>query len=130
MKKAKLKLWKISPTFKDSRGIIVDILEDWGIKHVGLIISLPGSIRGNHYHKKATQWTYVIDGKIKIYTKEFKNKNSKIKPFVMNPGDMIELPPYNIHAVDALKKSTLLILTNKSRKNNSYEYDTFRIKIV
>lgn len=130
MKKAKLKLWKISPTFMDSRGIIADILEDRGIKHVGIIISLAGSTRGNHYHKKATQWTYVIGGKIKIYTKELKSKNSKIESFVMNPGDMVELPAYTIHAVDALKKSTLLILTNKSRKNNSYEYDTFRIKIV
>ena len=123
-------LKKIPPAFKDKRGIIVDILEDKNIRHIGLIISSPGSIRGNHYHKKATQWTYVIDGKIKLHAKSLKNKNSEIESFIMYSGDIIELPPLTIHAVEALEKSILLILTNQPRKNNSYEYDTFRIKIV
>jgi len=130
-KKLKSKYLKsIMPTFKDERGTIVDILEDKNIKHVGIIVSFPGSIRGNHYHKKATQWTYVIDGKIKIYYKYLKSRDSKIECFGMNPGDIIELPPLTIHAIEALEKSTLLILTNQSRKEGSYEYDTFRIKIA
>ena len=130
MKKSRLAIWKISPTFQDGRGTIADILEDRGIRHIGIIVSNSGSLRGNHYHKKATQWTYVMDGKIKVYTKDFKGKNSKIKSFVMGPCDMVEIPPYVIHAVEALNKSTLLVLTNQHRKNNSYEYDTFRIKIA
>ena len=123
-------LERIVPSFKDERGTIVDVLEDKNIKHVGIIVSFPGSIRGNHYHKKSIQWTYVIDGKIKLYSKRLKNKNSKTECFVMEPGDIIKLPPLTIHAIEALEKSTLLILTNQSRKNNSYEYDTFRIKIA
>ena len=59
-------LTKISPVFKDSRGDILDILEGQHIMHIGLLKSNPGSISGNHYHKKSTQWTYVIEGKIKV----------------------------------------------------------------
>lgn len=123
-------LKNIQPAFKDKRGMIIDILEDKDIKHIGLIISSSGSIRGNHYHKEATQWTYVIDGKIKLHFRDMKKKDSQVDHLIMGSGDIIELPPFTIHTIEALEKSTLLILTNKSRKDNSYEYDTFRIKIV
>ena len=50
--------------FTDNRGFIVDILYNTNINHVALIKSKKKSIRGNHYHKKTIQYTYVLDGKI------------------------------------------------------------------
>ncbi|MEK6948739.1 MAG: cupin domain-containing protein [Nanoarchaeota archaeon] len=123
-------MWKIKPTFQDERGSIYDILEGDRIKHVGIIISEAKSIRANHYHKKSTQWTYVIDGKIIVYTKDSNKKYSAVKKIEMKPGDMIELPPLTIHAVETLEKSKILVLTNQSRINNGYEYDTFKVKII
>ena len=123
------KIWGIKPTFEDARGSIYDVLEGDRIKHVGILLSEAKSIRGNHYHKKATQWTYVVDGKIIIYIKQL-DENSRIKKIEMNPGDIVELPPMTIHAIEALERSTLLVLTDQPRVNNGYEYDTFRIKIA
>ncbi len=128
--KIQAKFWKIEPAFRDDRGMIYDILENENIRHIGLIICEPGSTRANHYHKKATQWTYVIDGKIRIYTKDFNEKEGKAESHVLGQGDIIKHPPYMIHAVEAIEKSTLLILTDQPRLGNGYEEDTFRVKIA
>ncbi len=122
------KIWSIKPAFEDGRGSIYDILESDKIKHIGILISEAKSIRGNHYHKKATQWTYVIDGRIILYLRQL--EQTKIKKIEMKPGDMVELPPLTIHATESLEKSKILILTDQPRVDNGYEYDTFRIKIA
>ncbi len=122
------KIWSIKPAFEDGRGSIYDVLEGNRIKHVGILISEAKSIRGNHYHKKATQWTYVIDGRIILYLRQL--EQTKIKKIEMKPGDMVELPPLTIHATESLEKSKILILTDQPRVDNGYEYDTFRIKIA
>lgn len=124
-----VKNWNIKPAFADERGSIYDVLENNDIKHVGIIISKANSIRANHYHKKATQWTYVISGKIILHTKGL-NDESKTKKIEMSGGDMAEIPPSTIHAVEAVQDSVLLVITDQPRVDNGYEYDTFRIKIA
>ena len=56
--------YKIS--FKDHRGIIIDMIEKERINAVTLITSEKKSVRGNHYHKKTWQWNYILDGKAKL----------------------------------------------------------------
>jgi len=129
MKKVMDSLKGIKPAFRDRRGAIFDILDET-IRHVGIIDSRPGSSRGNHYHKKATQWTYVISGKIRIYLRDAKDGKAKVKVVQLNEGEIIKLPPYTIHTIETVKKSKMLILTDVPRINNGYEYDTFRVKIA
>ena len=71
MKKIKIKI-----NFKDTRGIIVDLLEKKKINAITYITQNKGKVRGNHFHKKTTQWNYLIKGRIKIVTKK-KNKSVK-----------------------------------------------------
>lgn len=120
-------LKNIVPVFEDKRGKIIDVLEDENIKHIGIITSNKGSIRGNHYHKKSTQWTYIISGKIKIYLKNF--DNGDMKEIILNRGDLIKIPVMSIHTLESIGNSTMLVLTDQHRIDESYEYDTFRIKI-
>ena len=96
-------LHKIKPSHADARGGIFDLLDADRIRHAGLLISKPKSLRGNHFHKKATQYTYVIEGKINIYLREAWNANGAVKKIVMSEGDMIRLPPYIIHTIEAKK---------------------------
>ena len=64
MKKIKIKI-----NFKDTRGIIVDLLEKKKINAITYITQNKGKVRGNHFHKKTTQWNYLITARIKIVTK-------------------------------------------------------------
>ena len=115
--------------FKDHRGLISDIFYKEKYEHVTYIKTKPNKIRGNHYHKKTTQATLVISGKLEYYYKNIKLK--KIKKIVLKAGDLIVSPPYEIHAMKTLKKSCdFLAFAKGPRGAKDYEKDTFRIKII
>ena len=114
---------KLLPNFKDNRGEIIDIIENEKINAVTIITFSKGAVRGNHYHKKTTQWNYVLDGEI-IYYSEIKNKKSKV---TMKAGDLSVSRPYQKHAFKSLKKSRVLVLTKGPRAGQNYEIDTFRL---
>lgn len=114
---------KLLPNFKDNRGEIIDIIENEKISAVTIITFSKGAVRGNHYHKKTTQWNYVLDGEI-IYYSEKKNKKSKV---TMKAGDLSVSLPHQKHAFKSLKKSRVLVLTKGPRAGQNYEIDTFRL---
>lgn len=124
----KVSVRKIKPVHVDKRGAIVDILEKVPIKHVGFITFEKGVIRANHYHKKQTQYTYVLDGEIKLVTKHFQGGKKTIK--ITRSGDFVSIPPGFIHAYVATKKSSIIVLTDYSRDMKSFEDDTFRVQLV
>ena len=113
--------------FIDKRGFIVDILYNTKINHVALIKSNKKSIRGNHFHKKTIQYTYVIDGKLYYFKKKGRSYQKKI----LKKGDLIKTMPLEIHAFKFLaKRSTLLIFSSGLRGGKDYEKDTFRVKSI
>ena len=62
MKKINLKI-----AFKDRRGKIIDLIEGEKINSITIITIKKGAIRGNHYHKQSTQFTFIVSGKFKLY---------------------------------------------------------------
>ncbi len=119
---------KILPAFIDERGSIWDLVSD-NTDHIGLLISKKGSIRGKHYHKEQKQYTLVLKGKMKIITKDISNLESRMEEFELSEMEMICFPPYCYHSLESLEDSTCVIATSKSRKDDGYEEDTFRIEI-
>lgn len=122
----KLKIKRLSPVFVDNRGSIFDILEE-DIKHVGFIISLEGSTRGKHYHKKSTQSTYIVKGKVELKTTNLKSKNNKERTIILDEGDIVVIPPFYSHTYRFLKDSQMIVMTNMTRLKGGYEQDTYRI---
>jgi dTDP-4-dehydrorhamnose 3,5-epimerase len=118
---------KIKPAFVDGRGSIWDLLTNEQIDHVGMLISKKGSIRGKHYHKEQKQYTLVLNGKIRIVTKDMSKKDSKIEHLDLNEMEMVLFPSFCYHSLEALEDSKCLIFTSKSRDMNAYEEDTIRI---
>ena len=123
----KVMVKKLKPAAKDKRGLIYDILET-SVKHVGYITFVKNAVRGKHYHKKSTQFTYVISGKIELITKDLK-PGSRLKKVVMTKGDFALIPPLVIHAYRALVSSEILDMTTESRVGNGYEVDTTRVDL-
>lgn len=113
--------------FVDKRGFIVDILYNTKINHVALIKSNKKSIRGNHFHKKTIQYTYVLDGKLYYFKKKGRSYQKKI----LKKGDLIKTMPLEIHAFKFLaKRNTLLIFSSGLRGGKNYEKDTFRVESI
>lgn len=119
---------KIKPSHLDKRGAIIDILEGVPIEHIGLVTFEKGVIRGNHYHKKQTQYSYLLEGEIKLVIR--KATGGKVSTKITKPGDFISIPPGFIHAYIATKKSSIVVLTNFSRNFKSYEDDTVKVQLI
>ena len=89
------------------------------------------AVRGNHFHKKSTQYAFVISGKLKMLTAKV-DKNGKLigktTKEIISKNILIEHKPYCAHAFKALEKSNMLAFVNGIRGGKNYEKDTFRLK--
>ena len=117
----------LSKNFEDSRGYILDIMYSQNFNHATLIYSKKGSTRGNHYHKKTTQITFVLSGEVRYYYK-LKNKKTASEKLIKN--SFLITKPLEIHAYKFIKNTKMLILSKGLRGGKDYEKDTFRKKII
>ena len=114
----------------DSRGSIVDVFYNSKIDHVAVIKSNPDSIRGNHYHKYTTQHILITSGSLEYWYKDLNSKN-KAKKILVNKGDFISTPPYEIHALKIGKEGNeFIVFSEGQRGGKDYESDTFRVKNI
>lgn len=124
-----MEIIKIKPAFTDERGSIWDLLPVQDMKHVGLLISKKGSIRAQHYHKNQTQFTLVLEGKMKATTKDVKH-DSEIEICEISEMEMLVSPPYQYHSFEFLEDSKCITFSTGEHSGEAYEKDTFRIKDI
>jgi quercetin dioxygenase-like cupin family protein len=116
----------------DARGTICDIFVASPKDHCSIITFTPNAVRANHFHKKSTQYTYVIDGEILMATVVIDHNGEPsggIEKTVLGPGDLVTHPPYHAHAFLANKASTILAFADGVRGGDDYELDVFRLKV-
>jgi quercetin dioxygenase-like cupin family protein len=119
-----MKIVRPKSAFKDARGAILDILDGVPVECVTLLSSKRGAIRGNHYHRKTTQYLYVLEGRLRAYAQRGRRA---IETRVVRAGDMVVTPPGERHAFEALEDSRLLACAHGPRAGRSYEEDTYRL---
>lgn len=119
-----MKVVKPRPAFKDARGLIIDILDGIRVECVTLLTSKRGAVRGNHYHKKTTQYAYVLEGKLRLWTQR---PGRSVRTRIISAGDLVVTPPKERHAFVALEDSVLLACAHGPRAGRSYEADTYRL---
>ena len=123
-----MKFKKLKIDFKDKRGTIMDIFYKKNIQHVAIIKSKPNVRRGDHYHKKTTQWMFITKGSLEYWYKSLKSK-SKPKMKLLKKGDLVETPPNEMHALKIGKKGNeFIVFTMGKRGGKDYENDTYRFK--
>ena len=121
---------KLKSAFVDERGSIWDIVGDDIIHHSGYLISKKKSMRGKHFHKEQKQYTILLHGKMRILIKNLLNPDAKLEIIDLNEMEMILIPPFHYHSLEAIENSECLILTSKSRTNAGYENDTIRVNDI
>ena len=113
---------------EDRRGKISDIFYNEKINHVAIVSSEPNIIRGNHYHKKTTQYTLITKGSLDYWFKTVgcDHPARKISAFT---GDLICTPPNEIHALQmGPDGNEFVVFTSGPRGGKDYEADTFRVE--
>ena len=117
--------------YNDKRGQIIDIFINKPKDHCTLVTFNKNAVRGNHFHKKSTQYSFIISGKLIMMTaKVGKNGKllSKIKKEIVKANNFITHKPFYAHAFKAITKSNLLAFANGKRGGKNYENDTFRLE--
>lgn len=111
---------------KDSRGVIVDLIENETVNAVTYISIRKEAIRGNHFHKATTQWNYIISGQVKILSQ---CGDETIRETIARKGDLYITPPMEKHAFVGVEDSEMIVFTKGPRGGKEYETDTFRLEI-
>ena len=122
---------KKKKNFSDIRGYIRDVFQNSPKDHCSIVTFNKGAVRGNHYHKKSTQYSYLLSGKLTLrYSKVDKNGNikGKINKKIIGPNILITHRPYEAHAFIANKKSLMIAFADGLRGGKDYEKDTYRLK--
>lgn len=109
--------------FEDERGVIQDLLVQ-PLDAVTAIFTQRGAIRGNHYHKLTTQWTYIVSGKLLIKTR---TPDGQVENSIYWPREMACEVPGVVHAWQALEDTHVLVFTRGPRSGEAYEKDTYRV---
>ena len=113
-------------SFEDERGTIIDLFFKAKIDHVAIIDSVPGAIRGNHYHANSVQHMFIIDGSLEYW---FKNEEMDQPQFALcQPGDLITSKQNEVHALKiSAEGCRFMAFTEGQRGGSDYESDTFRV---
>ena len=114
----------LAAVFSDARGDIFDIVEG-GVGHIGMVTFVQGAIRGKHYHKRSTQYSYVISGSIRLTVSDIDGSNAR--EYLLKKGALTTIPPQVVHTYEALSESIMLDLTTLARTTDGYEQDTVRV---
>ncbi len=119
---------KLQPDFADKRGSITDIINK-KVSHVGVIVTQKGAVRANHYHKRSTQYNYILSGRAEVMVADVNNV-SKFEKYILTPGDFMTILPLTIHRFRALKKTVMLDIISQSRADGAYEKDVYRVEDI
>src|SRR3989344_8201222 len=113
--------------FQDDRGTITDIFKNDAKDDVTVIFSKKGAVRGNHYHKVSTQYTYVVSGQLTMLSQIV--GETKIEKHVLRPGDIMTHGPNEAHALIADEDTVFLAFADGVRGGDDYERDTYRLDV-
>ena len=121
-----MKIFQQKINFKDARGTIRDILDDVPVNAVTIITSKKGVSRGNHHHKKTTQYTYIVSGRVRYLSRK---GAGKVRSAVLSAGGLAISPPGEAHTVVALADTVFLSISKGPRHGLNYEADTYRLGV-
>ena len=122
---------KLKNNFKDKRGKIVDIFIKSPKDHCTLVTFNKNAIRGNHFHKKSIQYSFIISGKLILISSKVTKDGKKIgktKKEILTDNCIVIHKPFHAHAFKALRKTSLLAFADGLRGGKDYEQDTIRLK--
>jgi hypothetical protein len=114
----------------DTRGTIADIFYRAEMNHACVITNAANAIRGNHYHKLTTQYTYIVSGVLEYFSKPV-DSNQPADVLLAVAGDFIISEPNEVHAMRAgLDGCTFIAFAQGPRGGEDYENDTYRVDSI
>ena len=74
---------------------------DEGVRYLAFIELLPGTVRGNHFHKVKVEWIYVITGEVLLIAEDIERKRREAVP--LRTGDLATIQTGIAHALQVVQ---------------------------
>jgi dTDP-4-dehydrorhamnose 3,5-epimerase-like enzyme len=110
----------------DSRGEVAQVVNGGAFRHLMLLETRRGAVRGNHYHKKKDEWFYVVKGSARLVLRDAESGEKSEEE--LRAGDKINVKPGVAHALVALEDS--LIIEFSPHVFNPGKPDTFPMALI
>ncbi len=115
---------------KDTRGWLSEIIraEDVDHKKFGQVLitaANPGETKGNHYHKKKTEWYCVIKGRGILTIIDKKDKEKKEIELGDKNMVLVKIPINHFHWIKNIGKKEMLLLAYTDDVFNKNDSDTY-----
>lgn len=121
-------IYQPSAPFVDARGELQNLL-DAPLGSAVLIRSVPGAIRGNHYHKTDYHYCWLQSGGLVYYHRPM-GSTQPPQQWVIQPGQIFYTPSMYEHAMHFTAPSVMLAFARNNRQMANYEADTVRIPSI
>jgi mannose-6-phosphate isomerase-like protein (cupin superfamily) len=88
-------------------------------KYCGKILKFnAGSKFSMHYHVNKEETFYILDGHLRL--KYFDLSNAEEKNEDLYSGDIVDIPQFNPHKIEAIKESTIVEISTHHEDSDSY----------
>lgn len=120
----------IVPSHRDARGSLFEPLNDVELlqqKNVHVVLTQPGEIRGNHWHRAATEMTVVV-GPCLVRLRE----QGVVRDIDVPAGEAwrFTIPPGVVHAYRNTGAAAMVLVSFASALHDSVNPDTAREVIL
>lgn len=121
---------------KDDRGWLAEILRQEqleGATSFGQVLvttAYPGAVKGNHYHRRKTEWFCVIKGRGLLRLED--NLSGACQELHLGDGNLVtvKIPPEVTHAIQNEGEEMLYLLIYANEPFDPQDPDTFARKIL
>lgn len=107
--------------FADGRGSLVQLVHE-GFSQVNVLESKSGSTRGAHFHKRAREAFYVVNGSVEVTL--IKNKETT-ETVIFRQGDFFEIFPFVLHTMYFPEDCLMVQMYNIPVENKDGTKDIF-----
>lgn len=119
--------------YKDHRGRLVENTSEdimLSSRHFFISNSIPGAIRGNHFHKNKQEYFIVVKGKCLIVIEDIDSKKREKLEVADSDKIAVLMEPGKAHAIKNVGKEELILLALINEKLDKENPDTFPYKVI
>ena len=114
----------------DHRGAFFEVVRAWGQGQTSISTTVPGVIRGEHYHFDKVERFVVISGKATIRVRRLYTDDARVFEVTGDEPVVIDMPPLCTHDITNTGDAELVTLFWSHDHFDPAAADTFPMKVV
>ena len=114
---------------EDERGRLMEVFKVPDVGQVFYTTSVPGAVRGNHYHTRKKEYFCVIEGKGKISMRD--RVSGEVKEYMVSgeEPEIAEMPLNWTHNIENIGEKEMKMIVWTNEVFNPNDPDTFPEKV-